>query len=372
MSVEESNTLLGSISEILPHVSVIIPCRNEANFIAECVESVVANDYPHNCLEVLVIDGMSDDGTWPIVCELARRSTVVKPMRNEKRSAAAALNLGIRNAGGEIICRVDAHAMIAPDYLRRCVVALRESNADNVGGAMETLPSRQAPIAKAIAAVMSHPFGVGNSKFRTRTTKPVFTDTVFGGCYRRALFDHIGLFNENLLRTQDMEFNQRLRCAGGTIFLDPAIKSYYYACPGLKPFCRHNFQDGIWSVLPFAHCDGFPVRWRHLVAAVFLGFIICGALCGIWSYFARIALAVVLCFYFVASIASSIHSTRCWRDYRAALVMPIVFAARHFAYGFGSLWGLARVIAHRSLLRNPSQEMADNLKTIDFESRDSS
>ena len=278
----------------------------------------------------------------------------MKPMRNKEKTAATALNLGIKNATGEIICRVDAHAWLAPDYLRQCLRAMSESGADNVGGAMETMPSRGTSVARAIAAAMSHPFGVGNSDFRVNVAQPIFTDTVFGGCYRREVFERIGLFNEKLLRTQDMEFNQRLRRAGGRIFLDPAIKSYYYACSDLGSFCRHNFHDGIWSVLPFAYCDGIPVRPRHLVAAAFLSMIVCNAVIGIWAYWAEVALAVVLSLYVVISFASSIHAACRKHDRRSALVLPAVFAVRHFAYGLGSLWGLARVIICGSLFRRAS------------------
>ena len=151
--------------DFFPRITVIVPCRNEANFIAQCVESIISNDYPWDCVEILVMDGMSDDGSWLIIRRLARRFPIVKPMRNKEKTAATALNLGIKNATGEIICRVDAHAWLAPDYLRQCLRAMSESGADNVGGAMETMPSRGTSVARAIAAAMSHPFGVGNSIF---------------------------------------------------------------------------------------------------------------------------------------------------------------------------------------------------------------
>ena len=336
----------------LPCVTAIVPCRNEATFIAQCVESILANDYPQGRLEILVIDGMSTDGTWAIVCDLAQRFPEIIPLRNKARSTPAALNLGIKSARGEIICRVDAHARIAPDYLRQCSRVMRKSGADNVGGSMETLPSCETAVARAIAAVMSHPFGVGDSHFRIRTAKAGLADTVFGGCYRRQVFERIGLFNENLVRTQDMEFNQRLRRAGGTIFLDPAIKSYYYACPDLASFCRHNFQDGMWSVLPFAYSDGFPVRWRHLAAAIFLMAIACSAISGIWLHWARVVLEAILCSYLAASCVSSMHAAWGESDYQSTLIMPVVFAVRHFAYGLGSLWGLGTVIARGSTLGN--------------------
>jgi len=339
-------------SNSLPRVSVIVPCRNEARFIARCLESIVANDYPRDKLEILVVDGMSDDQTWNIVGDIARERPEVKGLRNPRLITPAALNLGISHARGEIVFRIDAHARVARDYLRLCVEGLRKHEADNIGGAMETLPAHDGLVAKAIAASMSHPFGVGNSDFRVGTEQVIATDTVFGGCYRREVFERIGLFNERLMRTQDMEFNQRLRKAGGRILLDPTIRCCYYASPDLKSFARHNFDDGMWAILPFAHSEVVPVRIRHLVPGAFTGAIILSSILGIWLEPLRFLLVAMMGIYVAASLVSSIHIA--WRkhDFRYACLLPLVLGIRHFAYGFGSLYAVMKLVCNRKFMSN--------------------
>ncbi|HKV27011.1 MAG TPA: glycosyltransferase family 2 protein [Candidatus Acidoferrales bacterium] len=337
-------------SNSFPRVSVIVPCRNEARFIASCLDSIVANHCPKNRLEILVVDGMSDDGTWDIIDSFARQHPEVKCLRNPRLITPAALNLGISRASGEIIFRIDAHARVARDYLRLCVEGLRKHDVDNMGGAMETLPANNGLAAKAIAATMSHRFGVGNSDFRVGTGEPVATDTVFGGCYRRDLFERIGMFNESLPRSQDMEFNQRLRKAGGRILLDPKIRCCYFASPDLKSFARHNFHDGLWAILPFAYSDVLPVRLRHLTPGVFAGSIILSLALGIWLEPLRWLLAAIMISYFLSSFISSIQIAWSKRDLRFVFVAPLVFAVRHFAYGFGSLSAAMKLALNRKFL----------------------
>ena len=339
-------------SNSLPRVSVIVPCRNEARFIAGCLESIVANDYPRDRLEILVVDGMSDDGTWNIVGDFTRERPEVKRLRNPRSITPAALNLGIAHARGEIIFRIDAHARVAQDYLRLCVDGLRKYEADNIGGAMETVPADDGLVAKAIAATMSHPFGVGNSDFRVGTEQVVATDTVFGGCYRREVFEKIGLFNKRLIRTQDMEFNQRLRKAGGRILLDPKIRCCYYASADLKSFARHNFHDGLWAILPFAYSEVLPVRPRHLVPGAFAGFIVFFLALAIWLEPVRFLLAAMMGIYVAANVASSIQIAWRKRDFRYVYLLPVAFGVRHFGYGFGSLCAAMRLACNRDFVLN--------------------
>ena len=339
----------------LPKVSVIVPCRNEERFIAACLDSILQNDYPTDRLEIIAVDGMSSDATWKIIQAYAAEFPLIIPLRNERRITPVALNLAIRAASGEVICRVDAHARIAPDYLRRCAELLLSSGAQNVGGAMRTLPANSSLAAKCIALCMSHPFGVGNSDFRANlNTKPIFTDTVFGGCYRKVLFARVGLFNENLPRSQDFELNQRIRRFGVKIILDPAIKCDYFAAPNLKAFAAHNFHDGVWAILPFAYSDVVPVRMRHLAA--FLALLTCAALSflSIWFSLARFALLALTLVYFLISFAFSLRLAFKHRNARYLGMMALVFAIRHFAYGLGSVCGAARLLFSGSLTRSLS------------------
>jgi succinoglycan biosynthesis protein ExoA len=335
----------------LPRLSVIVPCRNEQHFIAQCLDSILQNDYPIDRFEILVVHGMSTDKTLSIVSRYTAQHAFVKLLHNQKQITPCGLNLGIEAATGEIICRIDAHARIASDYLRRCVERLCTGDADNVGGAMRTLPANPTLAARAIALCMSHRFGAGNSVFRVGSQKPAFTDTLFGGCYRRQTFARIGLFNERLPRTQDIEFNQRLRKSGGKILLDPAIRCDYFSSPDLRSFCKHNFQDGVWSVLPFAYSDVTPVRWRHLVPLAFLAAIATFAMLGAWSRPCLLLLIAVAFLYAAISLAVSFQLSRAQRSPLLLAMMPLVFAIRHFAYGFGSLCGVIELFAKGSIFR---------------------
>jgi succinoglycan biosynthesis protein ExoA len=349
----DSGTTLASaaLSATTPalEVTVIIPCRNEARFIGTCLESVVSNDYPEERLEVLVVDGMSTDRTRAIVQEFAARCLCIRLIDNPKGITPAGLNIGIREARGDVIVRVDAHARVSRDYISRCVVALREHAVENVGGIMITLPGSERLIAKAIAAATSHRFGVGNSYFRTHTRTPRYVDTVFGGCYRRETLRRIGAFNERLPRTQDFEYNVRLRKAGGRILLLPEVVSYYHARPDLCSFCRHNFQNGVWAVLPFEHSEVVPISWRHLVPLAFVTVVLTGVLLAAWSELARSLLASLFLLYVSASLLASVNVATREHDLRLVLLMPWTFLLLHLGYGLGSLTGVLKLAFERLL-----------------------
>ncbi len=323
----------------LPMLSVIVPCRNEERFIKRCLDSILRTDYPANWYEIIVVDGMSTDGTRSIVRQLAQSCRNVRLLHNPRKITPAGLNIGIRAAKGEVICRVDAHARISSDYLRRCLEHLCAGAAENIGGSMRTIPSRRNVIARSIALCMSHKFGVGNSAFRTGLDQPAFTDTVFGGCYKRETLERIGLYNENLPRTQDFELNQRLRKSGGRILLDPAIRCEYFASPNLSCFAKQNLRDGIWSILPFVYSKMAPVRGRHLISLAFVSAVIALAIGGLWLRPLWFLLMIELGCYVAASLTFSIQLCRRERDYCLLFAMPLIFLIRHFAYGFGSLLG---------------------------------
>jgi glycosyltransferase involved in cell wall biosynthesis len=322
-----------------PLVSVIIPCRNEIASIGRCLDSILASDYPR--FEVLIADGRSTDGTHELIEQCAARDPRVRLIDNPQLITPAALNRAIAAAQGEIIARIDAHAAIAPDYISRAVHHLESSGADNVGGSMRTIARSPGPFAPAIVAVLTHRFGVGNSHFRVGTDQPRWVDTVFGGCWRRRVFDRIGLFNERLPRSQDMEFSLRLKAAGGKTLLAPEICSDYFARSDLASFWRHNFVNGEWAVLPFAYSDIIPVRARHLIP---LAFVTTLAAALVLVPFSALPLAAAVFPYAVANLAASIHAAI--RERRASLIplATVAFASLHLSYGLGSLSGLAKLV----------------------------
>jgi len=310
---------------VLVDVSIIIPCRNEEKFIGKCLDSIIEQDYPKDKTEVLVVDGVSEDGSRRIIKNYSQKYSFIKLLDNPKKFTPFALNVGIKNSKGEVIIRMDSHAGYEKDYISKCVKYLQEYNADNVGGTMITLARENTIIAKAIVLVLSNPFGVGGSVFRKGSKKPKWVDTVFGGCYKREVFNKIGLFNERLIRSQDMEFNLRLKKAGGKILFVPDIISYYYPKSNLKDFFFHNIKDGIWAILPLKFVK-IPLKARHYIP---LFFILTLPL-SIWPY-------ILVSLFFSTKMAVS------KKDIRLFFVMPLAFGARHIGYGLGSIWGLIKI-----------------------------
>ena len=217
-------------------VSLIVSCRNEEKFISKCLDSLIKQDYPKEKIEILVVDGMSEDKTREIIKEYSKKFSFIKLLKNHQKYTPFAFNIGIKKAIGEAIILIGAHAEYEKDYISKCVKYLEEYNADNVGGILKTIPSNDSLIAKAIAICLSHFFGAGGSYFRTGSKKPIEVDTVFGGCYKREVFNKIGLFNEKLIRSQDIELNRRLKVSGGKILLVPDITAYYYPQNNLSDF----------------------------------------------------------------------------------------------------------------------------------------
>jgi len=321
-------------------VSIIIPYRNEEKFIGKCLDSIINQDYPKENLEVLVVDGMSEDRTREIIQRYSQQYPFIKLLENPQKFTPFGLNIGIKKSRGEVIIRMDAHAGYEKDYVSKCVKYLEEYNADNVGGVIKTLPAKDNLIAKAIAICLSHPFGVA-SDFRLGIKEPKEVDTVFGGCYKRDVFEKIGLFNEKLKRSQDMEFNLRLKRAGGKILLVPEIIAFYYPHSNFKKFLKHNFNDGVWAIYPLKF--GIKIfSLRHLLPLIFVGGLIGLFLLSLFSKFFFLLFSLALFFYFLMSLYFSLKIAKKEKDLRFLFLMPLVFANRHFGYGFGSLWGIVR------------------------------
>lgn len=323
-----------------PFLSVIIPCRNEAAYLGPCLDSILACGYPSERMEILVADGCSQDGTRELAASYAEGHSQVRIIDNPLRITPAALNRALDEARGEIVARLDAHATVAPGYFSQAVECLASSGAANVGGRMRTLTRDRGPFAQPIIIALTSRFGVGNSRFRTGSSEPEFVDTVFGGCWPREVFWRIGPFNERLERSQDLEFNLRLRRAGGKILLTPAMESCYWARATLRYFLRHNWENGVWAVLPFAYARGVPVRWRHLVPLAFAGALAFSLLLAPWNPW---LLALVFGPYLLANLGFS--AAAAWKHRRASLLLlqPIAFASLHLPYGLGGFFASLRL-----------------------------
>ena len=326
-------------------ISVIVPCRNEGQFIGKCLDSIVFNDYPKDRLQVLVVDGMSEDLTGQIVESYQKHYPFIRVLKNPRRITSCALNLGIKSSQGDLILWLSAHNEYESQYISKCVRYLKEYQADAVGGVIEPVPRKGNLVGRGICFALSHSFGVGNSAHKTGANKPQWADTAFGTCYRREVFEKIGTFNESLVRGQDMEFALRLKKAGLRNLLVPEIKSYYHARSDLSSLWRHYWKNGVWAILPFLYSEVIPVSWRHLVPLVFVSSLVISGLLGLlealsWWIFLGIAFA-----YVITNLTASFQIAWRERNFRYLIVMPLVFMVLHGSYGLGSLWGSIKVLA---------------------------
>lgn len=333
------------MDDVLPMVSIIIPCRLEECFIDSCLVSLVGQDYPKDKIEVLIVDGMSEDGTRSIIKGYAERYSFMRLLDNPKRNTPAALNIGIGDAKGEIIIRMDAHNVYPQNYISGLIYWLEKTGADNVGGIWVTRPANDTPKAKGIAIGLSHPFGIGNAYFRIGTSKPRWVDTVPFGCYKREVFDRIGMFDEELVRNQDDEFNYRLVKHGGRILLVPDIVSYYYARESFSNLWRMYYQYGYFKPL-VARKLGRVMTVRQLIPALFLLALVGSASLASWLWPMRIMVSAIIVAYVAACLTCSVFVL--FRNgVRCAIALCAVFPVLHLSYGLGFLKGTVDFVVWR-------------------------
>lgn len=329
-----------------PLVSVIMPIRNEARFITQSLGAVLSQNYPPDRLEIIVADGMSDDGTLEIIRALPGADRV-RVISNPGRKQAEGLNTAIPQANGDFIVRIDGHAVIAQDYIRECVRALQESGAANVGGKMD--PVGITSMGKAIAAAGKSPFAVPTS-FHV-SDQPQFTDTVYMGAWRRETFDQIGLFNVTATPNEDYELNYRIRKSGGTIYLSPRIRSQYYGRQTLSAMARQYYKYGIGKIQTLS-LHPQSIRPRQLVAPAFVAGLVIG---GIIALFHSVLLVLWLAGIFAYAALNIYFSFQQAQRFGPGLLwrLPLVFLTIHISWGTGFWVGLAQLLTQGKTERTP-------------------
>lgn len=337
-----------------PLVSIIIPIRNEELYISSCLHSLTAQDYPLGNLDIVIMDGMSTDNTRQIIVEMAvlHPELSIRIIDNPCKFVPAGMNLALRQTRGEIIIRVDGHCMIAPDYVHKCVAHIQKDNVDGVGGPMESIG--ETFLSKAIAIGISSPFGVGNSAFRTYSGKTMMVDTVPFPAYTRQIIQRAGLYDEELIRNQDDEYNYRIRELGGKILLAEDVLSTYFSRASLTGLWKQYFQYGYWKVRVLQkHSRQMSLRQfvpPAFVLALVVSFFVFSLsfifhLSSFFLYLSTFIPLLYLLANLTASIWTVIKKVRTTNySLRSALysliLLPIVFAILHLSYGLGFLVGL--------------------------------
>lgn len=319
-------------------VTVIVPLRDEEHNVGECLRAITAQTWPRERLEVLLVEGGSSDATRPVIEAWAARDSRLKVLDNPGGQVSRALNLGVATATGELIVRIDAHTVPEADYVERSVAALVETGAWCAGGPM--LARGRTAVGEAVALAMRHPFGVGTAKFRHARRREA-VDTVYLGAFPREIFARVGPFEERLVRNQDYEMNWRIRCAGGTVFVDPAIRSTYLTRSTFAAVWRQYFEYGFWKRRMLG-MHPRSLRLRQLAApaliaaiAISTGAALAAAL-GLLPVAAAYGLPAIVGLYLGSALAVS-AALAARHGARHLLRLPAVLATMHGAWGMGFL-----------------------------------
>ncbi|MBP6068847.1 MAG: glycosyltransferase family 2 protein [Anaerolineaceae bacterium] len=325
------------MNNFLPFVSLILPIRNEAKHIRGCLESIAQQDFPHEQMEIIIADGLSTDNTKEVVETFKPSDIPLIWLDNPEKIVPTGLNLAIRQARGDVIIRVDGHTTLASDYVQQCVLALQCSGAENVGGRMN--PVGKNTFGKAVALATSSPFGVGGARFHY-STQEEWVDTVYLGAWPKEVFQKVGLFDEELVRDQDDEFNYRLREAGGKILLIPRINSWYSVRSQPKDLWKQYLQYGFWKVRVFQKHPR-QMRWSQFIPPIFVLAVLISLLIAIlFSWGWKVPLALAGLYLLAALIATLLTAAR--KGWLEVCLLPFTFAILHVSYGSGFLWGLIK------------------------------
>lgn len=331
--------MIGDDSDDAPFVSVVIPVRNEARFIVDLIDAVLAQDYPSDRVEVIVADGLSTDGTGEILAQLRARHPRLVVLENSGQIVSTGLNLAVERSRGDVVVRIDGHALIAPDFIRQNVALLAEHpEAWSVGG-----PIRHAATStfgRAVAVAMSHPLGVGNALHRYPEYEG-YTEGAQFPAIRRWVFDRIGMFDERLVRNQDDEFNYRIGRAGGKVFVSPRVRYTYFVRARIGQLFKQYFQYGFWRI-PVIEKHRRPTTLRQIAPTLFYAVCVVFALMGLWWREPLIAVSLPAAYAAALLFAGAI--TVAENGPCVSACVPIAIATMHAGYAWGLGYGIwARV-----------------------------
>ncbi len=322
----------------LPFVSVIIPCYNEESTIRKLLEALRAQTYPLAKMEVVISDGLSTDATRDVITAFQKEhgDLSVRVVDNQARTIPSGVNQAIRESRGELFVRLDAHSMPIPEYVERCVEAHQTGKGDNVGGVWEIRPGAETWVAESISFAAAHPLGVGDAMYRLNA-KAGAVDTVPFGSFRRELIQRIGAFDETLLSNEDYEFNTRVRESGGTVWLDPAIRSVYFSRSTFGKLAAQYWRYGFWK---FKMLKRYPhtLRWRQALPPVFVLILLTLSVLSLGAPIARYLLALQLFSYFFVLGLAGLKLAMKTRKGFLIWGLPLAIATMHIAWGAGFLW----------------------------------
>jgi glycosyltransferase involved in cell wall biosynthesis len=318
-------------------ITIILPTRNEGENISSVLDAILIQDFGQDQMEILVSDGMSTDQTRTIIKAYMFKYTNIRLIDNLGKIVPTGLNIAIRQAQGDYIIRIDGHTLIAADYVRNCIETLLRTGADNTGGCMSAVGLTN--FGKAVAIATSTPFGVGNSRFHYSTAEEE-VDSVYMGAWPKEVFKKIGLFDEELVRDQDDEFNYRLRANGGKIILNPNIKSIYSARSTPVSLWKQYFLYGYWKVRVLQKHPR-QMSLRQFIPPAFVLALLSGVAIALLVPQNWLVLALVGGSYLIANLTASVI-TAVKKGWKHLPLLSVCFMILHVSYGSGFLIGLLK------------------------------
>ncbi len=322
--------------------TIIIPCFNEEKYISSCIESIVNSTLNMQESEILFVDGGSSDKTIEIIEGYAQKECSIKLLHNPKKYTPISMNMGIKEARGNYIFIISAHAKYDNDYFSKLLENIEQLDASCVGAVLVTDVKNKNKKSNSIKEVLSSPFGVGNSAFRVGVKEVTEVDTVAFGCYKKEVFEKYGYYDERLIRNQDIELNKRIINGGGKIYLIPNVTCTYYARENFTELAKNNFGNGKWNILTAYYTKTLnSLSLRHFVPLLFVLSLLLPLLLTVltpkfayltlFSLFSYLALVIIV-------------SLKLKKESNGFIYLLSSFFTLHFSYGVGSLVGLFSVI----------------------------
>ena len=326
----------------IPLISIVIPVLNEEKYIVSCLDSILDSDYSNKRLEIFVVDGMSDDNTIKIVQEYQSKYSFIYLLKNRQKHTPIGMNLGIKISHGEFVFILSAHAKYGIKYFTKLVENIQTLKADCVGGVLLTDVKNINKKSSSIKEVLMHKFGVGNAIFRTGCSELIEVDTVAFGCYRKRAFDTYGVFDEKLIRNQDIELNKRIINKGGKIYLIPEVECTYYARENFTDLAKNQYKNGFWNILTAYYTKTLnSLSLRHFIPLIFVLSLLIPISTSF--FFPEILWLGGLSLVSYLSLVIII-SLRLKTSANSIIYLIGSFLTLHFSYGIGSLVGIFTVI----------------------------
>ncbi len=323
-----------------PTASIIVPCYNEQATIRLLLEAIYVQTYPRQEIEVLISDGHSSDGTREVIQAYKDEypDLSIRVLDNPQQGIPSALNIAIRAAKGEFIIRMDAHAKPYPDYVERCISALRSGKGDNVGGVWEIQPGGTGWMAGSIAVAAAHPLGVGDAHYRVGGEAKA-VDTVPFGSYRRSYAVQMGLYDETLLTNEDYEFNTRIRNSGGIVWFDPGIRSIYYSRGNILALANQYFRYGYWKGKMLRRYP-YTLRWRQLLPPLFAASLLIFSILALFIPVFRWLLLFEIGIYLLVFLTVGLSLALKKDDLSLIIGFPLAVATMQVSWGCALLWSI--------------------------------